>query len=729
MPIVFTDYGSGDGAALSRGRTMTAAGEVQQGLKADLSRGRTMTAAGSVELAPDFTGAFSRGRTLTAFGRVNDEANVFGAASFARGRTMNLLETPTVNGAVKLQRGRSSSAVGQVGGTHAGFFQLLVHVVGQDSGRGFGSPGFADLYTARITTNGGAQAFAIKSFNMTDSADEVGVGLEMVLLRPSDRAAIQAAADFKFEIFASDEWTVRFDSGKRSGSGFSYSWQEGRPADTLSVSTISPMSAQLDRSPPNNRTIYDSERETLRVEDFRPLFDDQGERYDHELEPIAGLTLWKLFEAVFVDKCGFDEVKTTIPNFPVRRCDFNVTSTYLQGVAGHIGAFLPYIFVKQNTLWILDGTSNFPNGFGVPVPLKSDAYIDVQLNDVELDADGYLVQYADDDSAYDYTTTRTEDDDTDPAGVIGAPNYTETNRSRTFRDYWKNATPLVPVRSEKIKDITVIKAYIDGSFGVQSTDTETTTLDSYARVKKISRTLIGVVPSLLGETYENATIKTTITTFSYVPDYTNPRRQILRQKQETVSGLMVTDEDNLHLGKPFRQDFAEALAAGNLSDGLVISSGPIRTVTERTTQTPKGQHEIKTTVIDFLSNPPQISYATTDARGGDGSLNGATSATIDRIVLRPGTVRSDPKLIALPVMEIPWEVAQPLALRRLRRRLRRGTVTMLGVKPLEKGMMFQLFDRNDAVIGNFLITGQSLAGSDLGTGRQRTRHVIEVQEI
>lgn len=706
----------------SRGRSLTITTTIENGLSATLNRQRNLFLRGSLAIPDGFT--TTRPRTLFAHGRLNGEANVFGSATLDRDRSLfaNPNGGAIYAGLAILQRNRTLTVTPHV--THADIDTLnILLTIG-----GLGAAGFGNKYSGRIIANG--VTYPLKAYNYDEGRGDVGITANLTLVRPSDRAAIEAAASFKFDIYDGTGWVNMFDSGKRTGAGFGFAFGDGRPADVLSFATNGDLDNKLLTSPDQDTTIYDSSRLTLNAADYPIVYDTDGNAFIQQLIPFSGLDLYSLLQFVFVTKLGFDGYETTLPNYPIRRADFSITGSYFDGVAGHIGSFSPLIFVKDNVIWLVDSTAPFPPGFGSPVPLNASEYINASLTDTDTNIDAYVVHFADTETEFDYTSNRFIDDPADIVGTFGTPAYTETTKSRTYRDYFKYSNPLVPVRSEKTKEVTTTSGILGGALVTLTTETEEINYDSFARLHTINKTHVGLVPDLAADGFPPAerTIRSERTVFLYGPDRLNPFRQILKHTRKEVSGLVTVDTENKHLGKDFRQQFVEGLAAGNLTADLTVEYAPIQTTTETVQQTEKGQFEIRTRTVDFLADPPQIINSTTDARSGDMSTNSSTGAARTVIVFRPGAVRTGAQMADLSVAELPERFAVPLARRRLaRRRIRKGSVALKGLKlTIQRGTMFELFDRDGVSAGIFVCEGRSIAATKLGTAGQETRQIIEV---
>lgn len=711
--------------AMTGGVVVSADGAAIAGLAVRMINGTSIAANGNM-ISPGAV-ALIGSTTISARGRLGSEPNIFGSVSMIGSTTIGGNSAPIVAGKVNLSTGTTISAAGRIAAADKSTLTLIVNVIPNPNA------GFGDTISARITADG--VVYPIRAFNYDEPRNAAGQTLELTLQRPGDRAAIIAAGSFKFEIYTAGIWIELFNSGIRSSTGYSFAYAEARPNDALSVSTIGPISAKLNKSPLENLTVYDSARETIRAADFRVIYDTEGGSHAQELHPIAGLLLYDLLQYVLVTKCEFAGFVTDIPNYPIRRADFSKTGTFLDGIAPHIGAFKPLIFIRGGNVWILDSTEKIPAGFAAPLALNANNYKSANLNSAELNADGFVVTFADSELDFDYTTDREVVDDTDIIGVYGSPNYQQIRRKRTFRDYYKISNPLIPVRTDKINETETLEALVNGTLLTVNETIENVSIDSFGRLATIRKDVTGLVPDIraVGFPAIQKTLSLEKTAFNYIPDLMIPRRQILGKTVKEISGLVLSDPVNEHVGKPFKQTFIDAYRAGNLRSDelLVIAFEPIQTVIETNTQNAKGQTETRTRTTDFLTNPPTVINATTDARAGDASTNGASSAQNTIIVLRAGHVRTDGRLLDLQVGELPLKYATPLARRMLANvRQATGSVVLTGLNlAFQRGTVFELFDRDGFSIGSFIVEGRSIAGSGLGTAGQATAQTLQVTEI
>ncbi len=663
---------------------------------------------------------------LYALGRLNGEPNVFGVVNLLG---TSGLETSPFTGI----RGKANilgigtlfprAVVAEAERSEFVIFLTIADLPGV---------GFSGKYSARIYAAG--VGYPIRGYTFTEGTADQGSQLNVTLQKPGDRAAVLAADEFEFQIYDNGSWRTMFESGQRTGGAFSFSWADGRPADSLSISTAAEISQRLERSPRRNLTIYDPTREEINADDFEGILDENGVVYSHELKTISGMKLHDLLRYVFVTRCGFTNIEPTLPNDPIRRLDVKITETFNDAIATVIGIYRPLMFVQANTLFILDGTLALPAGFASPVALNASQYKNAQLQIVEQAADGFVVQYVDSERDYDYYQDRDVDVPTSVFGNEGSSDYTETDIVYTFRDFYKLSSPATPTRTERVGVTTTVRGMLNGELQEITETTETIEFDAKLRIKSIDKRKTAAIPDL-SETFPIVTreIRRERTDFEYKPDIKDPKREVLAKTSKRITGLVMTDTENTHLDQPFRQEFYNAWRAGNFTgDGQTVDDATIQQHIETLEQNNRGQNEMRLLIVDYLTDPPNVHADVTDARGGDATTNAQTSATKETIVYRTGlTDRTDAKLVGMPGGEFKLTNLKALAKRRLdKRQLRTGSIELKGLNlSFGRGTVLTLFDRDGSAAGSYVVEGRTISGANLGTREQTTSQILSVSEI
>lgn len=662
-----------------------------------------------------------------ALGRIGDEPNIFGVGDFG-GQCEVLIGQGTLGIRGKCIIAGSSSLLLRPQVAEAERSELNIILTIAD----LPGVGFAATYGARIFADG--IAYPIRGYTITEGTADVGTSLNVTLQKPTQRAAILAADQFKFELNDNGVWKTVFDTGRRIGAGFSYAWANARPSDGLSLSTAGPISAKLEKSPRRNLTIYDPIREEISAADFAGVLDENGVLYSHELKAIGDMKLRGLLDYVFETRCGFTRVETDLPNDPIRRLDVQMTDTFNGAIATVIGIYRPLVFVVDDVLYILDGTKYFPAGFAQPVALDHTQYKNAQLQITDQAADGFVVQYVDSERDYDYYSDREVDVPASVFGSEGSSDYTETEGSITYRDFYKLSSPATPMRTEKIEQITTVRGILDGELTELSETTETIEFDSKLRLKSIDKRKTASIPDIISGTFPiiSREIRHEATTFEYKPDIKNPRREVMSKRSTRITGLCITDTENESAGRPFRQEFYDAWRSGNFLEGQTVDTATIATEIETLEQSPRGQNELRFLRVDYMTNPPNVHADVTEARGGDATTNAQTSAPKEVVVYRTGlTDRTDAKLVRMDGGEFRITNLKALAKRRLdKRQSHAGSIELKGLNlSFARGSVLTLLDRGGNVVASFVVEGRTITGSNLGTREQTTSQILNVTEI
>lgn len=710
---------------------LSGAGELQAAPETSKNFRATLTGAGAItaraarliRAAAIIAGA----GVLTARGRLNNEANVFasavlsGAAEFApaanvaRGAVAVLSGAGDVTARARLQKSESSEL-------------KIFLTVASDYVRPLRA-----VYGARVAADG--LDVPVKSFNYNESAATAGIDANFTLARQLDRARVEAADLFNFDLFDGAEWRALFVGGRRAASDFSFAFSDARASDSAGFSTAAPIAAKLDKSPPFPLTIYDAARVELEAADFETIYDTDGNPFAQQLKPVPDLTIAKLMQIVFVEKCGFAGFKTNLPNWKIRRADFSMTGSFLDGIAGHIGFFNPLFFVVNDIVWILDAASALPAGFAPPLEISADRYKSLRLTQTNDAADGFDLNYSLDENDFDYFFDVTENDALETSGDPFGANYQEIARRRKIRNYYKNAFPNAPVNSNPISETTTTSARsMGGGLQIINIETESYFYNTYQNLKRVEKTIDSLIPDLSRSDFIPflATVARDVTRHFYRSDLKNARRQILYRSIIEHNGLIAVDSENKTLDRDFKQDLSEdANRAGNLKEGMTTEFGAISATTETIKQSRSGQMKYKVQTVDYLTSPPSVYNATTDARAGDISLNALTAQQKTVKVFRAGALRTAAKMKSLSVAELPLNLAIPFARRKLAaRRIRRGTLTLVGFDlSLKRGALLSLLDRDGGAVGNFIVEGFSISGQNLGTKNQVTEQTLQITEI
>lgn len=562
----------------------------------------------------------------------------------------------------------------------------------------------------------------VESFQVSRDANNLSATLNVTLADIDDRTKIIPGAEIVFDLGIWDGtdwiWETLLDLGKANSTNYVFS----RERDTFSFVGIPKEQARLAQTPVRDLVIYDSLRETLSSADFEPIPDSEGNLYTTELVAVPGLTVHALFQRIFVNRIGFSEVKTNLPDWRVTRADFQAGVSFMATIGGITGMFSPDFHILGDTLWITDGTAGIPNGFPAAreITLSDSAGLEIASEIDDLNA--VLLSYSSDRSNYDYPITRTE---TDISEDLSNPNWQQTRTvTRTIKEYFRAENPFTPIDQDimSIEEELMVSVPGQGSF-VIFTAVEDYTFDGTGNPKKRVRTEHRRLPDIrmpIPDTNPQQYVTTLLESKRITEEWrykANPFRPGSKyQSSHTVieEALICIDEANRRLGEPYREGYAEAYQGGNLTDGMGVTVSPIRSFVEKTTPLRDGRAKVERTEVDILNQVTNFSESQTTV--GEISMNGRVREQRQMYVFKDGlSARTTEKVMQLNGGEVPLNILIPLARRVLTQRQQRNQTLSdrLAVVDLSiaEGTFINPKGRNGEDLGNFVVTGRTITGN------------------
>nr|MBA3242648.1 hypothetical protein [Acidobacteriota bacterium] len=516
-------------------------------------------------------------------------------------------------------------------------------------------------------------------------------------------------------------WITLLEGGRMSGRGARYANQEKLPADSVRITFVDVMGDRWNRRPNVPRIIYDPQiiaAPTLLTIRSQSILDNEGASISPVYVTIPGMRLKDVLEDAYVAGCGFDKVVTNIDNFPVEQVVYSLTGGYDGGVRPLLMPFEPIFFVVGNDLWIVTLDNPLPAGFNA----RDFAASNIESVDDSLPArapvNALLVHLKNSSSPDgEYYTERLETD-TVSSGSFGAKGFTETDTERRVREYRNVDNPLVVVREEEVY---VKVRVLDHEFNLISVETRTGYFDALNRPTGYLRKVESLLPDvsdpdgalLLQRSLEERQ------TITYAPHPLNPERDVQNRIVTSKSGLILTDNDNQYLGKPYKIRLADGHKSGYVNPdpgqtAQTSSFGELQTITE-TIRVNGGQVFRERRVIDHVSNvvdPPTSQVfpgdASFDRRREAGSTGGSTRTVMLTV---PGTDATGSRVEEFDATGLPAEIGMRLAEKRLARLNnppRELSVEMRYIDPtLRRGSDLNVFGRSGS-LGTFIVRGYSI---------------------
>lgn len=662
------------GEAFSEGALF--AGATLLEIEAEVIKSARVTFTGATSL--DFfyaqgSALFAGATQLEIAGRLNSEANVFGEVEFDGETVLEI--TPEGErsagaefaGATLLEVGAHTTRAQDL------TFTFFVDIIDSAISSALANVANIRRFTGRLIVDG--MPVPIISARLNAPVDAMGTELSVVLLLPDvTQVTREASIDFEVGIWAGSDWAwVPYLEGARMGSrGARYANQDGLPADSVEVSFVDVLGDRWNRRPDVPTILYDPQvvdaptAETIRAQ---VIVNSSGGGIVPAYRAISNMRLTDVLQAAYVDGCGFDHVYTNIDDFPVEEVVFSLSGGYDGGVRPLIVPFEPIPVVVGNDLWLVTLDNPLPAGFDA----RPFAASNVEALEDSLPARepvSSLLVHLKDDGTGEYFTEELDAPPAQTSGIFGTPGYTETDTERRVRKYRNFAAPTVVTRTEELYLKTRV---LDWEFNEISNETHTFHYDRLNRPTGYTR----VVHSLLPNTNDPAgtlllqkSDEETQTIF-YGPHPLQPERDVQKKIVTRTSGLILTDNDNEYLAKPYKLPLRDAHKSGYVAPdpGLTAQTsafGALFTVTEDL-RVQGGQvlrDRRKVNHVANVADPP-----TTQVLPGDASFNRRRETGRTRTVLLTidGTEDTGRCMQEFDATGVPAEIGMKLAQKRLAR--------------------------------------------------------------
>jgi hypothetical protein len=714
MPFIIPIQSGEDAAepaAVFAGSTdLQATATVNQSLAAVVAGSTALQASSTVELTESVN--LAGATDLLATGRLNDEVNVFGAANLQGSTALQ------ANGLVGLWSGtiffdgstdlRATGIVTTAEEEGEPSFVFIVDVHNPAATAALARN--VRRFSVRLLVNG--SPVPIKSATLNAPPDTLGTELNVELARP-DAALVPLDASVDFELGI---WTGAAFAFERLLTGARLSGRSKRivnagnlPTDTVALSFVDIVGDRWNLAPQAQTLVYDPDK--IDAPDTESpagstllIRETTGETVATISTAVPDLTLYEVLRLAYVEGCGFEEVKTNLPNFPVEQVSFTLTGGYDAGVRPLLSPFSPVVFAVGNVLWIVDPDATLPAGL-TPKALTVSRLVEITSTLPNREpVDGLLARIKSDAIPGEYVTERLETEPPVEAGTFGTSSFTTTTTERRIREYRTTDNPAVIRREEVASLKTTVE---DWQFNVISRETQTDQFDGLNRKTGHRKSVEARLPdpeadgalSLMEASRETQNIH-------YGAHPLKPTVDTILRIVTVSEGQILVDSDNQYLGEDFKSPLTEAHRSGNVeTSGQTLEFGALKTKYE--TLAVRGQSvEMETRIVNHLSNAPDLTSTTT--RPGSAEIERKSQATQTILLTLPGVTRTR-RLAEFDGTGLPSATALDLANRELRK-LSSPPLEFAGVlafpdRSLRRGSVVAISERAAAALGVFIATG------------------------
>lgn len=595
-------------------------------------------------------------------------------------------------------------------------------------------PSVADVITGRVI-------IPFRTYSFEENETDLAGTLQCELAQHSDRNVLTRDVPIRFEtgekISGVWQWETLLDTAMLRQSDYRLANQNDIPSDSFAVTFTSLLQSRLDTTPLGTVVLYDPAKLTVNDQDLMSIPDIDGVDNPVTTVPTTALSVHKIFDYA-ATACGFTGgVKTNIPDYPVRRIDFNAGAPYFSPISGLIGMFEPYYDydAADDAIVIREGTADFLPDTTAARVLTCDDMVSLGISNTIDRFKGCLVTYQLQGTGWDYWL-ETVDHFLNPPGGIGT---LVTQTEVVTRKYFRKSFPNTPVNQNKSRQTQTITV---NTFTTFKRINETFTYDGMGNLLQRTRSADSRLPVqsqwpiVIGEGYiANGEGPVFATAASPVWEY---RLQKAESELETLvylaypyeadsvyiayreinkTGIIIVDGENQQLGEDYSNSLLRAAEQGQVETYQTGRWGDISNFREWQIPQQNRQVTLITQITDTMNTDAGLTAEPVnqpDVRVGDIGIPAHKQIT-KQVYVNDGGDATATRVKPLNGGEAPLSVLKPLATRINRRQFAGGKAgfPVPGVDlSLTKGRAVSPEDRAGTSFGTFRILGRRIDGAD-----------------
>lgn len=453
--------------------------------------------------------------------------------------------------------------------------------------------------------------------------------------------------------------------------------------------------------------------------------DEDGNRIFAESRALTGLDLQQILQFAYIEVLGFTDLITNLPNYPIPRADFSLSSAYHSIASSFYSLFEPLVFEDDDRLFILDVYGEIPPGvLSGARDVGVDKYLSFDTRDPEIAVVNAVmlshkevsVQSLTEDEFPENVTQRT-DVETQDIGTFGQEGWIRNQFTRFVAEIHDDEDNPDRITSEIVWRVETRTTGLDEDGFPRELMIETQT-DLYSNSWRLKlgytkTTQVYAEDGSGGKLLQQAQTETN--RLVWQPSITNPGEYEKLYSQTQISGLVVVEGEGEDVTKT---PLIEATRNKTVPDdgSASIEEMSISSVNETWRYTGADQIEVHTQKIDHLVNRVELTK-TTEHIGTNAARvrTGSTFNTKQVLLTDPDSDLADGarEPISFDAGYVQYPIAKELALRKLESvRTPRTTVTArlatfdAGIR---RGSIRNLIDR-DGNVDKVIVTGYSVEG-------------------
>lgn len=498
-------------------------------------------------------------------------------------------------------------------------------------------------------------------------------------------------------------------------------------SDSYSITGVDKTADRLAYAPRVPVILYDPAVVTLQDNELNTnINDEDGNRIFATARALTSLDLQQVLYFVYVEKLGFSEVITNVPNYSIPRADFSLNTTWDAIARSFYSLFEPLVFEDDDRLFIIDVYGEIPAGIlsgarsvtvsDVTQVTRQNPEISV-ANAVLLSHKEISIQSLDEDEFPENVTQRVDPPDIEDIGTPGTEGWTQTQFRRFVAEIHDDADDPGKITSEIVWRTEKRVIGLDEN-GIQRELMIETQTDFYSNSWRLKLgytkvTQIYGEDGLGGKSLQQA--ETEQNSLVWEPSIQNPGEYEKKSSLTYLTGLVVVEGEGADAVKtPYREATRNQ---GIPQDGsATIENLPISTTHETWRYTGADQIEVHTNKMDLLTKRPESSKTTEHV--GTNAVRVRTGAAFNTkqvLLTDPDSDLEDGPRAAISVDAgyVQYPIAKELAFRALRKvRRPRKTVSFTLAQfdgGIRRGSVRNIFDRDGNSI-QVIVTGHSVDG-------------------
>ena len=499
--------------------------------------------------------------------------------------------------------------------------------------------------------------------------------------------------------------------------------------DATQITAVSRLADKWKLTPRQPIVLYDPDQVDMVTETSQgrnDVVDAAGLAIEPVYTPVASLDLYQLLHFIYVEKLGFGQVITNIPNYALERAEFGLTTPYHSVAAGQVALFEPqYSSEDASMLFIIDPQGTLPDGFPATVrSVSMNAYVELQRQKQTAPLiNAVLLSYKDSTASSSGAITDRVDPETQEVGTFGEADWQRTVINRFVKEFRDDPNDSSRVTREviwKVESRTSAKA--DGIVREIAIETQTDLYDYDWQLKTGYTKIVQRYTKLPGQSALMRQVQTETNRIIYTGSMSNPSELVKTWELTEINGTILVDGDeDDEENPPVKTSLYEADRTNGISDEAEAQlARPIKSVIERWREVGSDQIEVGYQVVDHLTNKVEQNKTVQHTGTIRVRLNQGNQTTVTMLLRDEESEAVDGTLPPAQISagDIGFGPALEIGNRLLARhgqQPQRVTIQFAGIDVLlRRGSLRRVSERDGSEYLVF-ITGYTITGQNLGT--------------